>query len=369
MSKFKYALLFLGWHYSLLAQEQVGDFQYEMKVMTQGLDGCEPESLSQDCNYIRYAFPKVQKAPNESLKNQLNALVFDFLGQQSGVSSEQEILDHMAGFIQEARENRNAGGAYWYEENEVEITGLGEVISLHYHNEGYLGGAHGFALFTDKHYHSSILKEIDLNDIFWPGYEKPFFKIAEQAFKEDQGLKPDADLLELGYEFYDGFRISENYVFSQEGITFNYNYYEAGPYAMVPPTFFLSFSELRAWIREDNPLGILGSPQSLPQENCRFIFKGKLAQLDITLCFYPDNNDGRVSGHYYYGDGAKGKLLFQGTAQRQSDGSYLQKLEERNAQGQITGYFVGKLQNGMMTGTWTNPEGNRSFAYQLKLQP
>ncbi|MEO1655842.1 MAG: hypothetical protein AAFU64_20035, partial [Bacteroidota bacterium] len=138
-------------------------------------------------------------------------------------------------------------------------------------------------------------------------------------------------------------------------------------YAMVPPSFFLPFSDLKKWIRPDNPLGIKGSPE--PVNNCHFTFKGMLAKQEITLCFYPDKNDGQVAGHYFYGNGARGKLRFRGTAQRQNDGSYLQKLEERNGQGQITGYFEGKLQNGVMSGTWTNPEGNRSFAYQLKLQP
>lgn len=105
----------------------------------------------------------------------------------------------------------------------------------------------------------------------------------------------------------------------------------------------------------------------LQAQECKFSFVGTLAQQKITMCFYPDANDGSVRGHYFYGDGTKGNLNFTGTAVRQADGSYRQNLEERNAGGEVTGYFVGVLKSGLMTGTWTSTDGKRSYKYQMKM--
>lgn len=103
-------------------------------------------------------------------------------------------------------------------------------------------------------------------------------------------------------------------------------------------------------------------------QDCNFTFKGTLAGKAVTMCFYPDGNEGEVSGNYYYGTGANGSMNFVGTAIRQADGSYRQKLEEANDEGTVTGYFVGILKKGVMTGSWTSTDGKRSYKYQLTLQ-
>jgi hypothetical protein len=102
--------------------------------------------------------------------------------------------------------------------------------------------------------------------------------------------------------------------------------------------------------------------------NCQFVFKGTLAGKSVTICFMPDENDGRVHGEYYYGNGSNGVMSFTGTAKRQKDGSFAQRLEETNADGVVTGYFTGILAKGVMTGTWTSTDGKRSYPYKLKMQ-
>lgn len=103
--------------------------------------------------------------------------------------------------------------------------------------------------------------------------------------------------------------------------------------------------------------------------SCKFLFRGTLAGKQVTFCFYPDNNDGYVSGHYYYGTGNAGTLGFNGTAvYNQNTASYNQRLTEYNVQGDITGYFVGTLKNGVMQGTWTSTDGKRAYKYTLVLQ-
>jgi len=104
------------------------------------------------------------------------------------------------------------------------------------------------------------------------------------------------------------------------------------------------------------------------QGGCQFIFKGVLAGKAITMCFLADENDGNVQGQYYYGTGNSGVMSFIGTAIPQNDGSYRQRIEEKNAQGVVTGYFTGTLKSGVMAGTWTSTDGTRSYAYRLILQ-
>jgi hypothetical protein len=103
-------------------------------------------------------------------------------------------------------------------------------------------------------------------------------------------------------------------------------------------------------------------------QDCRFTFKGTLAGKQVTMCFYPDGNDGAITGNYYYGNGNTGSLSITGTATAQSGGGYRQKLEEINDSGEVTGVFVGILKNGVMTGTWTSADGTRSYKYNLVMQ-
>ncbi|GAB4404746.1 MAG: hypothetical protein OHK0053_30350 [Microscillaceae bacterium] len=110
-------------------------------------------------------------------------------------------------------------------------------------------------------------------------------------------------------------------------------------------------------------LGLLSA-----QAQYQFTFKGTLAGKNITMHFYPDNNDGNVSGHYYYGDGSSGYLNFIGTAQPLPGGGFRQNLEERNTDDVVTGYFTGVLKNGVMSGTWVSTDGKRSYTYRLVLQ-
>ncbi len=102
---------------------------------------------------------------------------------------------------------------------------------------------------------------------------------------------------------------------------------------------------------------------------CKFLFKGKLAGKQITFCFYPDNNDGNVAGHYYYGTGNAGTLGFNGTAVLNKNiNAYTQRLTEYNVRGEVTGYFVGTLKNGIMQGIWTSTDGTRVYSYKLVMQ-
>lgn len=112
---------------------------------------------------------------------------------------------------------------------------------------------------------------------------------------------------------------------------------------------------------------LIGTVTTYAQTECKFTFKGSLAGKSITMCFYEDDNDGNVKGEYYYGAGKNGVMTFTGTAILQADGSYAQRLEERNAKGVVTGYFTGSLKKGVMTGTWTNTDGSSSFKYILAL--
>jgi hypothetical protein len=115
----------------------------------------------------------------------------------------------------------------------------------------------------------------------------------------------------------------------------------------------------------------VGLSESLKAQtpSCKFTFKGTLAGKQVTFCFYPDENDGNVSGHYYYGSGNAGTLGFNGTAvYNQTSGIYAQKFTEYNVQGNATGYFVGTLKKGVMQGTWTSTDGKKAYKYNLVLQ-
>ncbi len=102
-------------------------------------------------------------------------------------------------------------------------------------------------------------------------------------------------------------------------------------------------------------------------QNCNFTFKGTLAGNSITICFYPDKNNGYVSGELYYGDGSMGKMSFNGTALKNNQGGFNQSINEFNSNGIHTGIFKGILKNGVMQGTWYSADYKRNYPYYLSL--
>lgn len=102
----------------------------------------------------------------------------------------------------------------------------------------------------------------------------------------------------------------------------------------------------------------------LQAQDCVLKFQGKLADKEITICFYEYRIDGMVKGYYFYNE-TKNNILFEGTIETIEDKTYKHIFTEYNNQKQITGYFEGLLRDESLQGTWTSPNGEIVYKYHL----
>ena len=121
-------------------------------------------------------------------------------------------------------------------------------------SSSYLGGAHGS---TAQRYYNFDLKQqkqIQLADVLQPQQQANLEKLAHKAFTAwiiDSKVSDNAKEYEQAWPF----RMSDNFLFSEQGLILQYAEYEIGPYVVGLPRLLIPFAQLQ---------GVL-KPEYLPQ--------------------------------------------------------------------------------------------------------
>ena len=88
---------------------------------------------------------------------------------------------------------------------------------------------------------------IHLSDLINKGTKGKLNKIAEKILYKESGR----DM----WDFEDGeFELNDNFEISEKGLTFLFNQYEIGPYAIGMPEIFIPYSKMKGLIKEDGVL-------------------------------------------------------------------------------------------------------------------
>ena len=108
----------------------------------------------------------------------------------------------------------------------------------------YEGGAHGIDQTITLNFEAKTGRQLTLSDIFAPGYEQPLKAVLLKALKARTGCSTLAALHDKGYLYSMDIFPSENFILSEETITFIYNPYEIAPYAMGSTELIIPFSDV-----------------------------------------------------------------------------------------------------------------------------
>lgn len=118
-----------------------------------------------------------------------------------------------------------------------------DIITIEFNLYTYTGGAHPNAEVTYDSFHAHNGERLQLTDIV--SDVGKLAALAEEKFRQQKELPPDADLGEAGYTFENNqFALNENFGVLEEGIIFYYNDYEIAPYAMGPTEILITYDEL-----------------------------------------------------------------------------------------------------------------------------
>lgn len=144
------------------------------------------------------------------------------------------VVDNMQAFIEHVKKDIPKEDCATCRTFELQISGdpiyqNSQVVSLAYNWYVYEGGAHGnyakWCSMFDKKDGSKISYARLVKD------EEKLLGIAEKVFRSQVGMAEEEDMYQL-YSFKnDRFHLSDDFIFSTEGLVFFYNPYEIAPYA------------------------------------------------------------------------------------------------------------------------------------------
>jgi hypothetical protein len=231
---------------------------YEMKIVEKKDSECSVGES--DCTYVKFQYPEIIKAPNETAKQVINGKIKEFLHQpifeEEKFYSFQEIMNDFISAYQKFIKEFPSSPQSWSVERTISVVYQSpKVLSFESKDDQYTGGAHPNAVRTFLNLNTASGKPIKLSDILVPDCGAQLNTIAEKKFRELKGLKPNESLSDAGFDFKDNkFSLNDNFLIGKFGITFYYNSYEIAPYAVGPTELVLDYSEIKDLIRTDGPL-------------------------------------------------------------------------------------------------------------------
>ncbi len=160
--------------------------------------------------------------------------------------------------FEELKEGEDGSSWQWsYDINTSVYANEFHVLSLALECYSYSGGAHGLPYETRLNFDLRTGERIRLEDILVPDYQAILKADALKYLKLSmQGTVTDR-LSDLGLSItQEEFALPENFYLSQAGLSFIYNPYEIGPYAMGFVEVFLPAKVVRKAMRAD---GVLAS--------------------------------------------------------------------------------------------------------------
>lgn len=119
----------------------------------------------------------------------------------------------------------------------------GGHFTVEYLTAVYEGGAHGNSSKVFRSFDLNTGKELVLEDLVKPGYEKRWAELGAAELRAKAGLKPDAPLTDAGL-FEDKLELNATWYLTPGGIGFSYDPYEISPYALGYVEFVLPWKDI-----------------------------------------------------------------------------------------------------------------------------
>ena len=193
----------------------------------------------------------------------VNAAVVSFLFDMEGVTMQQAAdsfattytRNYQRDFAPLYREDqddaeKHAWYEYHYNMTSEATAGREGVIVYTTVLDYYEGGAHGISQRLVMNFDTKTGQQIELKDVFVPGYEQSLDDLLLKALITETGSKNEADLREKGYLYAMDMFAPVNFVLGKDGVTFVYNPYEIAPYAMGMTELTLTYDELEKILKK-----------------------------------------------------------------------------------------------------------------------
>lgn len=225
---------------------------------------------------IELLFPEIDNEKLEPLQEQLRNFLLDrfvFEGEGEKVSYEsghpQKFVDDLVRYrIDGCKRELDELNAHFSQENLSSLSLIGSeyylkdtllyndhgIVSIGQNSYEFSGGAHDMTLFTIRSFNLSTKEPITLSTLFQDPQAQGILEAIENQFLLDyevdnlRELQDQTGLFSLtGSEIV----ISNEFYFSEDGITFYYNHYEIAPYANGASMVTVPYKVLEPFFRSE----------------------------------------------------------------------------------------------------------------------
>ena len=226
----------------------------EAKILQQSALQFETKKYSKKQKGCRYdvSYVVITKAP-AGLKPILNKKMKHYLNIENGQTLEQLSTEFMKSYDQYGK-NRTG---YWSSITRIYVSESNKFITFDYQHNEYSGGAHWHSEMDISLYDKKNGNKIELLDLFIDEAVSELKSVATKAFRKAASIPEDKSIHEMGFSMNDndGFRFSECFKISEEGIIFIYKSYEGAHNYNSAPGFEIKYSQIRHLIRPDGLIG------------------------------------------------------------------------------------------------------------------
>lgn len=214
------------------APEQNDSLNYESITMMQSIGNCDKDSNG--CTYIEFNYPQFVNAKG-ALADTLNHIIAAAFGDaEKKITSPDSVQqDFLATYAAFKKKQKNYNIPWNVQKSLTVLSQNPKWLTLVYDENTYTGGAHPNSYKLYSVLEKSTGRKMVLTDFFDSTAIYKLLGLGETEFRSVKAINPNQSLEDAGYWFENNrFQLNNNFYLHEDGITFFYNAYEVGPYAV-----------------------------------------------------------------------------------------------------------------------------------------
>ena len=226
--------------------------------LTQVIDTTEGDcDDSLGCIRIEIAYDLLPASHQSPARQKINSTI-EKLALRSGVdtadtSGELNIVGSSIESYRQLRDDFPEFRQEWVLERSVYLeTDTCGILGFRYDNFEYTGGAHPNSDIQLLNLLSATGERLALDSLLVPGGRDSLDTMGERFFRRYHQIHPDSTLGSAGFWIERGmFHLNDNFLVGDSGLTFVFNNYEIGPYALGDTELYLPYDSIGQLIRLD----------------------------------------------------------------------------------------------------------------------
>ncbi len=243
-------------------EKSVPFLRYEMATLARTQGVCD--SGGTPCVRVRFTYPALTRTGSpaaDSIALYIDRQMFSSLEDADVTQPFDSIVSALVEQYGDLREEFADYHTPWMVERSCSVpVDTAGVVSIRFEEVSYLGGAHGMEIVRLASFDASSGRRITLGDVFRPGVEGEFARIAEREFRAARNIPDSSSLGDAGFWVEEGeFSPPQNIAVGDSVLILYYNPYEVAPYAMGPTEVHIPFRALKGLLRRDGALAGLTS--------------------------------------------------------------------------------------------------------------